>query len=149
MTKTETKVLTGARGRVAAAKAKAKAAADHAFALAVTENVAQQRAAKAAAKPAANGVKTPRPGTFVAKMVELLVRKQGATRPEMKEGCGSKTMPSANGLDPLAAKFGYVCFAANAARTPLLVYQFVKPGQKPTAFDAVEWTSDETAKVGA
>jgi hypothetical protein len=166
MTDTQTKVLTGARGRVATAKATK---------LAITKTVVQDpeaiarrrwdelhgisRAAPAeATKPAkaaraarmveaikatkaveaqAETAKTTFHATaFQSAMIKLLLRKQGATRPEMQAAAGSKTMPNAFFLDRIAAKLGLICWAGPADRASVTVYQFVKPGEKPTAFDA-------------
>jgi hypothetical protein len=124
------KVLTGARGRVQAAKVAAYEAA----------KVANGKPAKAA-KPApaakaakVNGKPAPREGSFQAAMIKVLVRKQGATRPEMQAAAGSKTMPNAHFLNLMADRFGYECYADKADRADVLVYQFVLPGQQPTAY---------------
>jgi hypothetical protein len=124
------KVLTGARGRVQAAKVAAYEAA----------KVANGKPAKAA-KPApaakaakVNGKPVPREGSFQAAMIKVLVRKQGATRPEMMAAAGSKTMPNAHFLNLMADRFGYECYADKADRSDVLVYQFVLPGAKPTAY---------------
>ena len=161
------KVLTGARGRVQAAKAAqaakiGKIATDAAEKIAASKikhaavlkalpaagdpgpallaKVINQPFAKAAkpAKPATaakvNGKPAPREGSFQAAMIKVLVRKQGATRPEMMAAAGSKTMPNAHFLNLMADRFGYECYADKADRSDVLVYQFVLPGAKPTAY---------------
>jgi len=141
------KVLTGARGRVQAAKAVAAAKArgengnteklGAALQAIADEKAAAAKAAKAA-KPATaakvNGKPAPREGSFQAAMIKVLVRKHGATRPEMMAAAGSKTMPNAHFLNLMADRFGYECYADKADRSDVLVYQFVLPGQKPTAY---------------
>lgn len=137
------KVLTGARGRVQAAKVRLAAAKQEATGMpgpALLAKVINQPFAKAAkpAKPATaakvNGKPAPREGSFQAAMIKVLVRKQGATRPEMMAAAGSKTMPNAHFLNLMADRFGYECYADKADRADVLVYQFVLPGQKPTAY---------------
>jgi len=138
------KVLTGARGRVQAAKA-AAAAKPAVLPLTAAEKAASKarktyakltaKAEKVAAKAAkVNGKPAPREGSFQAAMVKVLVRPQGATRPEMQKAAGSKTMPNAHFLNLMADRFGYECYADKADRSDVLVYQFVLPGAKPTAY---------------
>jgi hypothetical protein len=79
---------------------------------------------------------TPTPTAIQAAMIKVLVSKRGATRPEMQAAAGSKTMPNAHFLNLMADRFGFECYADKAPRSDLLVYQFVKPGAKPTAYDA-------------
>jgi len=170
------KVLTGARGRVQAAKVRLAAAKQEATGMpgpallakvinqpfakaaklakaakargengnteklgAALQAIADEKAAaRKAAKPAkaakVNGKPAPREGSFQAAMIKVLVRKQGATRPEMMAAAGSKTMPNAHFLNLMADRFGYECYADKADRADVLVYQFVLPGQKPTAY---------------
>jgi hypothetical protein len=79
---------------------------------------------------------TPTPTAIQAAMIKVLVSNRGATRPEMQDAAGSKTMPNAHFLNLMADRFGFECYADKAPRSDLLVYQFVKPGAKPTAYDA-------------
>jgi hypothetical protein len=82
----------------------------------------------------ANQKAAPTPTEFQAGMIAALTRKQGATRPEMQAASGAKTMPNAFFLDRMAKRYGYDCYADYTDRTDLLVYQFVRPGKKPTAY---------------
>jgi hypothetical protein len=67
-------------------------------------------------------------------MIKALTRKQGATRAEIQAAAGTPNQTNAFFLNKLAERFGFDCYADKAERTDVLVYQFVKPGQKPTAY---------------
>jgi hypothetical protein len=131
------KVLTGARGRVQANKDRLAAAKQEATGMpakAAKAATPSPKAAKPAKAAKVNGKPAPREGSFQAAMIKVLVRPQGATRPEMQKAAGSKTMPNAHFLNLMADRFGYECYADNADRADVLVYQFVLPGAKPTAY---------------
>jgi hypothetical protein len=90
---------------------------------------------------------TPTPTAIQAATIKALTRKQGATRAEIRTAAGSKTMPNAFFLNKLAERFGYECYADAAPRTDVLVYQFVKPGAKPTAYTVEKAKAEPKAKA--
>jgi hypothetical protein len=91
-------------------------------------------AAKAPAKMAPAKVEAPKMTAIQTAMIKQLTRPQGATAAECQKAAGSKTKPNAFFLDRWATRFGYVCFADYREDETTIVYQFVRPGQKPTAY---------------
>ena len=81
-------------------------------------------------------VAAPKATEIQAAWLKLLTRKSGATRSQLQEASGSPFPPDAWHLDRLAARFGFVNFVDSTKKSGReQIYQFVRPGETPTAFD--------------
>jgi hypothetical protein len=66
--------------------------------------------------------------------IRLLTRKGGATAYELRDAAGAYTCHNSWSLCRFAEAYGFVCFYGKTDDSDYVVYQFVKPGQQPTAW---------------